>query len=222
MKKKVVIGVAVACLLVIGGLLTSVLRSPAPEKIVNLALENIKKANSFAYSIDQQQYVEGQKRQLARIDGYKSGENVHIQGQLIGSNVEMIKIKDTLYNKDPFSKEWIVFQDLSIAQKIFLVEIDPLSILQFKDIGEVVSKGSTELNNKKCWVYTFKPSVQNQMMERFWTDFEYTLYIAKAGKTLAKAEVAAKNKETQEAMTLALEFKDFGRKISIQPPEGVK
>ncbi len=222
MKKKIILGsVILVFLLSAGGIFTS-LRQPDPQKMVLLGLENIKKANTFAYSITQQQQVEGQNRLVTRINGYKSGENIHLQGQLAGSEVEMIKIKDTLYNKDPFSKEWIKFSDITVAQRVFLVEIDPLATLQLKDIGEVVLRGNEEFNQNKCWVYTLKPSVQNQIIERFWSDFEYTLFIPKATKTVAKAEVTAKNKETGEAMTITLEFKDIGRKISIQPPGTVK
>jgi hypothetical protein len=109
-----------------------------------------------------------QKRLLTRIPGYKSGESIQ-SGTNAGSEVEMIKIKDTLYNKDPFSKEWIKFSDVSVAQKVFLVELDPLATLQLKEIGEVMFKGVEEVDGKKCWVYTLKPSIQNQMIERFWS-----------------------------------------------------
>jgi hypothetical protein len=222
MTRKIIGRLIILILLLASGGALLFLSQPDPQKMVMLGLENIKKADSFAYSITQQQYVDGNNRLLTKINGYKSGDNIHIQGQLAGSTVEMIKIKDTLYNKDPFTNEWIKFSDITVAQKVFLVELDPLSTLQLKEIGEVVSKGNDEVSDKKCRVYTLKPSIQNQIIERFWSDFEYTLYITKAAKTIAKAEVRAKNKETGEAMTITLEFRDIGRKISIQPPEGGK
>lgn len=208
-------------LLVAGGIFIFV-RQPDPQQMAMLGMENLSKANSFAYSITQKQSVEGKERILTRISGYKSGENIHIQGQLAGSEVEMIKIGETLYNKDPFSKEWIKFDDISVVQKVFLVELDPLATLQFKEIGEVVPDEPAEFNGKNCWVYTMKPSVQNQMIERLWSDFEYKLFVVKTAKTISKVEVKAKNKETGEPMTIVLEFKDIGRKISIQPPDAVR
>jgi hypothetical protein len=222
MKKKILLGTIVLVILLVAGGIFIFFSQPDPQQMTILGLENLGKANSFSYSILQQQSVEGQNRLLSRITGHKSGENIHIQGQLAGSEVEMVKINDTLYNKDPFSKEWIKFNDVSIAQKVFLVELDPLATLQLKEIGEVMLNGIEELNGKKCWVYTLKPSVQNQMIERFWSDFEYKLFITKTTKTVTKAEVKAKNKETGEPMTIVLEFKDIGRKISIQPPNDVR
>jgi len=220
-RKTLFISVVVIILLIVGGIFLFI-RQPDPQKTVITGLNNIKTVNSFAYSITQQQYVAGQERLLTRINGYKSGTSIHVQGQLAGSEVEMIKIGQTLYNKDPFSKEWVKFTDVTVAQEVFLVELDPLSTLQIKDIGEVVYKGSEKIDNKICWIYTLNPSVQNQMLERFWSDFDYTLFIARSVKTVVKAEVKAKNKETGEVMAIVLEFKDIGRKISIQPPEAVK
>lgn len=219
MKRKILLGSVILIVLLIAAGILTFLRQPDPLQTAQLGLENLAKANSFAFSLTQQQSVEGQKRLLTRITGYKSGDNVHIQGQLAGSEVEMIKIKETLYNKDPFSKEWIKFSDISVAQRVFLVELDPLATLQLKELGEVTLKGEAEVDEKKCRVYTLKPSVQNQMIESFWSDFEYTLYIAKVARIVSKVEITATNKETKEPMSIVLEFKDIGRKISIQPPE---
>lgn len=219
MKKKIIVGGIVVCiLLVVGGLFT-VMRQPNPGLLVSQGLENLNKANSFSYSLTQQQTVDGKVRLLTQITGYKSGDNIQIQGQLAGSKVEMIQVDNILYNKDPFSSQWLKFNDVTIAQKIFLVELDPMATLQLKEMGEVVFKGDEIFDGKKCWVCTLKPSVQNQMMESLWSDFEYTLYITRSTKTITKAEVKALNKETEEPMTLVLEFKDIGRKITIQPPD---
>ncbi|KUO64980.1 MAG: hypothetical protein APF84_06995 [Gracilibacter sp. BRH_c7a] len=215
------VSIVICFLLVIGGIF-SFFRQPDPQKLVFQGLDNLSKANSFSYSLTQQQTVDGQERLLTKITGIKSGENIHIQGQLAGSEVEMIKVGHNLYNKDPFSKEWIEFSNVTVAQEVFLVELDPLATLQIKEMGEVMLRGQEEVNGKKSWVCTLKPSIQNQMMERFWSDFEYTIYISKSSKNVVKAEVKAYNKETEEPMTIILEFKDFGRKISIQPPTAAK
>lgn len=222
MKRRILLGSIVLCFLLIAGGIFIFLRQPDSQQMTILGLENLQKSNSFAYSLTQQQSVNGKDRLLNRISGYKSGENIHIQGQLAGSEVEMIKIGETLYNKDPFSKEWVKYNDITAAQKVFLVELDPLATLQIKEVGEVMLKGEEKVNGVKCRVYTINPSIQNQLIERFWTDFEYTLYITKGTKTVIKAEIKANNIETKEPMSITLEFKDFGKKISIQPPVGAK
>jgi len=222
MKKKILLGLVILGVALAAAGIFTFLRQPDPLKVTETGLANLIKANSFAYDITQKQTVQGQQRLLTRISGYKNGDNIHIQGQIAGSEVEMILTKEILYNKDPFSKEWIKFSDISVPQRVFLVELDPLATLQLKELGGVMLKGEEEVDGKKCWVCTLKPSVQNQMLERFWSDFEYTLYISKSSKTVFKAEVTAKNKETQEPMSITLEFKDIGKEISIQPPATVK
>lgn len=219
MKKRIIPISILIIVLLVAGAIYSMIRQPNPQEMVTLGLQNIHSADSFRYSLVQNQWVDGETRLLSRIAGEKSGENIRVQGQLAGSDVEMIKVGNALYNKDPFSKEWVKFENISVVQEVFLVELNPLSTLQLKEMGEVVPKEEEEVNGQKCRVYVLKPSVQNLMMERFWSDFEYTLYIGKSNKTIMKTEVKAKNKQTEESMTITMEFTDIGRKISIQPPE---
>ena len=192
---------------------------PEPTILVTNGLERLNAATSFRYSITQHQWVEGKDRVLTQILGEKDGENTRILGQLVGSEVEMIKIGDSTYSKDPFSKKWIRFANAPAAQEVFLAELNPLSSLQMKELGEVMLSGQEKVNGEKVWVCQLKPSVQNQMMEVFWTDFQYTLYIRKSDKTLVKAAIEAKNKAKSDPMTMTIEFKDIGKKIDIQAPD---
>jgi len=192
---------------------------PEPTDLVTHGLERLNAATSFRYSLTQHQWVEGKDRVLTQILGEKDGGNTRILGQLVGSEVEMIKIGDSTYSKDPFSKKWIRFANAPAAQEVFLAELNPLSSLQMKELGEVMLSGQEKVNGEKTWVCHLKPSVQNQMMEVFWTDFQYTLYIRKSDKTIVKATIEAKNKAKSDPMTMTLEFKDIGKKISIQAPD---
>ena len=192
---------------------------PEPTDLVTHGLERLNAATSFRYSLTQHQWVEGKDRVLTQILGEKDGGNTRILGQLVGSEVEMIKIGDSTYSKDPFSKKWIRFANAPAAQEVFLAELNPLSSLQMKELGEVMLSGQEKVNGEKTWVCQLKPSVQNQMMEVFWTDFQYTLYIRKSDKTIVKATIEAKNKAKSDPMTMTLEFKDIGKKMSIQAPD---
>ena len=192
---------------------------PDPTYLVTHGLERLNTATSFRYSLTQHQWVEGKDRVLTQILGEKDGGNTRILGQLVGSEVEMIKIGDSTYSKDPFSKKWIRFANAPAAQEVFLAELNPLSSLQLKELGEVMLKGQDKVNGSKTWVFQLRPSVQNQMMEVFWTEFQYTLYIRKSDKMLVKATIEAKNKAKSDPMTMTLEFKDIGKKIDIHVPD---
>jgi len=221
MKKRkfgLVIGIGIMIVL-LGGLLGLLLRQPNPTDLVTQGLERLNASSSFRYSLTQHQWVEGQDRVLTQVLGEKEGGNTRVLGQMAGSEIEMIKIGDSTYSKDPFSKKWIRFANAEAAQEVFLAELNPLSSLQLKDLGAVTLSNQEKVNGEKVWVCQLSPSVQNQMMETFWTDFRYTLYIRKSDKMLVKATIEAKNKVKSDPMTMTLEFKDIGKKISILAPD---
>ncbi|MDP4159736.1 MAG: hypothetical protein Q8911_08245 [Bacillota bacterium] len=219
MKKRglwLLIGIGIVLM---GGLIGRLFWQPDPTNLVTHGIERLNSATSFRYSLTQHQWVDGKDRVLTQIQGEKEGENTRVFGQLVGSEVEMIKIGDSTYSKDPFSKKWIRFANAPAAQEVFLAELNPLSSLQMKELGEVVLSGQEKVNGDKVWVCNLKPSVQNQMMEVFWTEFQYALYIRKSDNMLVKATIEAKNKAKSDPMTMTLEFKDIGKKITIQKPD---
>ncbi|KUO73317.1 MAG: hypothetical protein APF81_11945 [Desulfosporosinus sp. BRH_c37] len=219
MKKRGYGLIIVISIVLVGGLLGRYLWQPDPTDLVKHGLERLNTATSFRYSLTQHQWVEGKDRVLTQVLGEKDGGNTRILGQLAGSEVEMIKMGDSTYSKDPFSKKWIRFANALAAQEVFLAELNPLSSLQMKELGEVMLSDQGKVNGEKVWVCHLSPSVQNQMMEVFWTDFQYTLYIRKSDKILVKAIIEAKNKVKSDPMTMTLEFKDIGKKINIQAPD---
>jgi hypothetical protein len=219
MKKRTIVLIIGISIVLTGGLLGHFIRQPDPTDLVKNGLERLNAATSFRYSLTQHQWAEGKDRVLTQVLGEKDGGNTRILGQLAGSEVEMIKIGDSTYSKDPFSKKWIRFANTLAAQEVFLAELNPLSSLQMKELGAVILSDQGKVNGEKVWVCHLFPSVQNQMMEVFWTDFQYTLYIRKSDKMLVKATIEAKNKVKSDPMTMTLEFKDIGKKITIQAPD---
>lgn len=191
---------------------------PNPNELVAQSLERLNGAVSFRYTMTQHQWVEGKDRVLTEIKGEKDGGNTHIIGQTVGSEIEMIRFGDSLFMKDPFGKKWVRFNNAPAAQEVFLAELDPISSLQLKELGEVVLSSQKKIDGEKVWELSLKPSVDNQLMEQFWGDFSYTLYIRKSDKIPVKAVIEAKSKSKGEPMSLTLEFKDIGKKINIQEP----
>lgn len=206
------------CLVLLGFAGFQYFRKPDPTQLVTRGLEQLRNAQSYRFSVIQHQWVEGNDRLLTQIQGEKEGENTHITGNFLGSDIEMVHYKETLYSKDSFSKKWIKFAGTLSTQEVFLAELDPISSLQFKEIGEVMLTGQEKIDGKKVYVCNLKPSVQNQMMEEFWTDFEYTLYVRKSDQMLLKAVITAKSIAKAEPMSIILEFRDVGKKFLIEEP----
>lgn len=218
MKKRGLLLLILISTVFIGGIMGRFLWKPQPAELLTHGLEKLNQATSFRYSITQHQWVEGKDRVTTQILGEKDGGNTHISGQLVGTDVEMVVAGGGFYLKDPLGKKWVKYPSVPATQEVFLAELNPISSLQFKELGEVMLKGQEKLNGQKVWVIQLQPSVQNQMMEDFWKDFNYTVYLSTKDKTIRRATIEAKSKAKSEPMSMTLDFSDFGQKISVQPP----
>jgi len=218
MKRRGLVISIIVLVVLIGGILGFVLYRPDPVKLVQEGIDKLSKASSFRYTLTQQQWVEGQERKLTQINGEKSGARVRVWGTLVGTDVEMIRTENAFYTRDPFTKHWIRFPSSSPYQEVFLAELDPLSSLQFKELGEVVLTGQEKVDGKRAWVVQLKPSVNNPIMELSWTDFTYTLYITRKDKEIVKAEIVALSKDKREPVQMSLGFRDYGEQIQIEEP----
>lgn len=218
MKKRGLLLIILISTVLVGGIMGRFMLKPHPDELLTHGLEKLNQATSFRYSITQHQWVEGKDRELTQILGEKDGGNTHISGQLVGTEVEMIVAGEGFYLKDPIAKRWVRYPSVPATQEVFLAELNPVSSLQFKELGEVMLKGEEKLNGQRVWVLQFQPSVQNQIMEEFWTDFHYTVYVSKKDQTIRRATIQSKNKVKNEPMTMILDFSDWGQKITVQPP----
>ncbi len=218
---KRIISLVVILGLIIGGLTAyKVFTKADPQQTLESALKKTAEAKSYRYSITQQMAVDGSNKQLTQITGERSDTSTHIKGIMYSSEVDIYHIGDTLYQKDQFSKKWMkVKGNTPAAQEIFMTELDPLSGFNFKELGEVKFLGTEKVNAQKATVYQLNPSVQNQLMEVLWTDFSYKLYISTKTNYLVKGVLQAKSKvKPENALTMTVEFKDFGQGIEIKAP----
>lgn len=218
MKKRGLLLIILIGTVLVGGILGRLLWEPNPAELLTHGLEKLNQATSFRYSITQHQWVEGKDRVLTQILGEKDGGNTHISGQLVGTEVEMIVVGEGFYLKDPIGKRWVRYPSVPATQEVFLAELNPVSSLQFKELGEVMLKGKEKVDGHNVWVLQFQPSIQNQIMEEFWTDFDYTIYLSRKDQTIRKVTIQSKNKSNNQPMTMTLDFSDFGKEITIQPP----
>jgi hypothetical protein len=218
MKKRVLLLIILISTVLIGGIVGRIVWKPDPTELLTHGLEKLNQASSFRYSMTQHQWVEGKDRILTQILGEKDGGNTRISGQLVGTEVEMVIVGEGFYLRDPFSKRWVRYPSVPATQEVFLAELNPKSSLQFKEYGEVVLSGQEKLNDQKTWVLEFKPSVQNQIMEEGWTDFSYIVFIGKKDKQIHQVVIEAKSKANNQAMSITMEFKDYGEKLNIEAP----
>jgi hypothetical protein len=218
MKKRGLLLLILISTVLIGGIMGRLLWKPDPVQLLTHGLEKLNQATSFRYSMTQHQWVDGKDRVLTQISGEKDGGNTRISGKLVGTDVEMILAGEGFYMQDPFSKRWVRYPSAPATQEVFLAELNPRSSLQFKDYGAVTLRGQEKLNKLKTWVIEFKPTVNNQIMEEGWTDFNYTMFIGKSDDSIHRVIIEAKSKTNNQTMSLTIDFKDYGERIEINAP----
>ncbi len=215
------IGAAVILgLIVLGVVGYRVVTGVEPQAALDNALKKTAESKSFRYSITQQMTVDGKSKLWTQVTGERSQSNTHIKGIMYGSEVDIYQIGDTLYQKDQFSKKWMVVKGSPpAAQEVFMTELNPLSGFNFKEFGEVKYLGKEKVNGQKTQVFQCNPNIQNQLMETLWHDFSYKLYVSTKNNYLVKGVLQAKSKiKPDSILTMTVDFQDFGQGFEIKAP----
>lgn len=209
--------VFVGALFVFRGCVSSV--SIDKENFLAESLETTKAAQTYRYRIDSR--LGGADREteyLSKIEGeYAGADRVHIKGTLANNPIEFIQVDDTTYMRDQISGAWLSLQGNRLAQtELFITELNPLAVFEFKDIPVSEFKGQ----DGKYQLIELKPMVQNPYLDLAFTDFTYKIWVNPRDKRIAKTEISAVSKSNEkETLDICIEFKDYDKEISIQPPQ---
>ncbi|HBQ27625.1 MAG TPA: hypothetical protein DD791_14625, partial [Syntrophomonas sp.] len=145
----------------------------------------------------------------------------HIKGEMVNTPVDIYYIDRTIYNYDSFGKKWLVIpSSTSNSEELLISELNPLSNFRFKQVSMVEKLGFEEIDGTECLLVKCKPSVENQLLETMWKDFEYRIWIDFRKGLIKQAELKAVNKKMLTTkLTVRVMFSDLNRKIKIQPPD---
>ncbi|MGE5396526.1 MAG: hypothetical protein ACM3MK_03195 [Chitinophagales bacterium] len=193
-----------------------------PNELLDQSLKNTAAALSFKYNLNSSLVVEGRREVISRVEGEKSKDgNIHIKGEMVKTPVDIYHIDGTIYNKDAFSKKWLVIKDVqSNSTKVLISELDPLSNFNFKSIGEIQRTGWERVDGNRCALVCCKPSVENELMEILWQDFTYKIWIDSDEKVVRKATLSAVSKNSPKTyLQMQVTFKDFNKRITVEKPK---
>lgn len=192
-----------------------------PQELLIESLEKTGAAQSFRYSLESALVVEGRREEISKVQGEKSLEgNIHIEGEMVKTPIDIYHFEQTIYNWDSFSKRWLVIKDTQTdSTKVLISELDPLSNFNFKNIGEIKKTGWETIDGNSCLIVNCKPSVENELMEILWQAFDYNISIDIKEKVVRKATLTATSKNNSDTyLNLRVSFKDFNKKIPIEKP----
>ena len=192
-----------------------------PQVELDRAYKNMAAVTSYKYSLLSTFTVDQRKEVISEVVGEKQGGNTHIKGEMVNTPVDIYYIDRTIYNYDSFGKKWLVIpSSTSNSEELLISELNPLSNFRFKQVSMVEKLGFEEIDGTECLLVKCKPSVENQLLETMWKDFEYRIWIDFRKGLIKQAELKAVNKKMLTTkLTVRVMFSDLNRKIKIQPPD---
>ncbi len=192
-----------------------------PQVEVNKALKRMSTVKSYEYSLSSTFTVDQRKEVISRVVGEKNGENTHIKGEMVNTAVDIYYIDNTIYNLDSFSHKWLVIpSNTKNSEELLISELNPLSNFRFKAVNTVEKLGFEKVDGSECLMVSCHPSIESQLLETMWKDFEYRLWIDYKNSLLKKAVLTATNKQNEKTrLKLQVEFKNLDKPCRISPPD---
>lgn len=192
-----------------------------PKELLNEALSNTFSANTYNFKSKSVLNMAGEERIFSVLEGEKAGNNRHIQGSILGTDVNIYNIDDTIYQQDPVGGTWNVVKNKDLAALALLItETDPEENYRFKDIGEVIYLGKEKVEEANTRKIEFYPVLEDEWIERYFKDITFTLWVSNGSRPyIVKAVISGVSKENSEAkLVIENYFSDLNKEITIQTP----
>jgi hypothetical protein len=192
----------------------------APAEELQAASENMANLNSYRFDLKSEFTVIEREEVISQVEGEKADGNTHIKGEMVNTPVDIYYINRTIYNYDSFANKWLVIDsDTNNCEELLVSELNPLSNFRLKSIGEVQKVGFEEVDGVECLVVKCQPTVESQLLESMWKEFDYQFWIDYQHNYVRKATLSAKNQQNaQTGLQLTVQFYDLNSKIEIKPP----
>lgn len=193
-----------------------------PSEIVTAALDDIKTASSYIYTLETALTEGGQETRLAVFSGAKSGRDARVVGELtfLKTTVEVIRKEDKLYRKDYSDSRWVELPLLSLESlDKLMVEMEPLTIFSFADLAEAKYAGKEKVDGVKCRVYEIMTRGEHPWLIDYWEDFTYRLWVDQQTGQLVRGEIRADQPGNgARGIVVRLSLGDVGKEITIEAP----
>ncbi|MGR6835286.1 LolA family protein [Syntrophomonas erecta] len=192
-----------------------------PQVVLDEAIKKMTAVTSYRYHLKSGFTVDNRKEVISEVKGERTKGNTHIKGEMVNTPIDIYYIDRTIYNYDSFSKKWLVIDSgTTNSEELLISELNPLSNFRFKQVADVSKVGFGTIDGTECLVIDCRPSIESQLLESIWKDFQYRLWIDYKQNLICKAVLTAVNKQTpQTKLNLKVEFKDINQKLSIRPPD---
>ncbi|MEA1959801.1 MAG: hypothetical protein U9N81_00675 [Bacillota bacterium] len=185
------------------------------------SLEQMASTESFKYSLKSEFMIGDRREVISEVAGEKESGNTHIKGEMVNTPIDIYYIDGTIYNYDSFADKWLVIESgTANSEDLLISELNPLANFRFKSVNEVEKIGFEEVEGQECLQVRCKPSVESQLLENLWKEFEYLFWIDYKKNYVKKAELTAVNKNNEKTrLEIQVQFTNVGKKLNIEAPE---
>lgn len=193
------------------------------ENLLETALKNTRTSKSYRYRIDTRLPAAGVKKDdyLGSFTGeFVAPDRAHVRGHLVKTPMEFIQVGENAYVKDFLTGKWFILQGNRLMQsELFVTEVNPMAVFNFKDLPEVRYLGRKKVNGKKYDALEARPIVHNPYLEAEFTDFRYLIFVDPKELRVARAEIEAYARSNRkQKLEITIEFWDYNKPIKIEPP----
>jgi len=192
-----------------------------PLAELQAAINKTTAVQSYKYEMKSEFTVDERREVISQVQGEKNQGNTHIKGEMVNTNIDIYYINRTIYNYDAFAKKWLVIESgSSNSEELLISELNPLSNFRFKEINQVEKQDFEEIDGADCMVVTCNPSVETQLLETMWKDFQYRIWIDYKSDLIMKSALTATNKKNPGiVLNIDVQLSAFDENIEIKAPD---
>jgi len=195
-----------------------------PEVLLPESLGKTMAVSDYRYWIEVLLVKGDQEQILSSLSGEKAGDNFHLQGEMAGEPIEIYHVNQTTYTRTQGSDRWMKYplNDLRQANLLF-GELNPLQNLEFAAYSALVYEGRAEaIGAGRVHVLRLKPELEDNLISRYFENFEYTLNIGTRDHLIKTFEIKAANKMSPDNnLKISVRLFDFNQVSELVLPEGI-
>ena len=192
------------------------IRKIAPVDMLSMSLQKTQVSQSFGYQLE----VKLNGQVLSQVNGQLiKPDKVHLKGNIYKSKVEFIRLGESIYMKDIWTKKWITFEKGKIDKlNLLVMEFSPLDLLAYKQVLNVRYKGREKLASGKMLIIEGQPVFQNDLPGLKDANFQGIYWLKPGERRIYQAVLEVKKAAPKQTIKIKINLYDFNQKFEIKSP----